>query len=83
MRRPVCLGPLIAGVDHLALHGDDVSQFAPSCYLVEIGIDGPFIESNVLVVDEAKTVQHDDLMIVESDEGQRFTRRSGSAGACC
>ncbi|MEA3250567.1 MAG: hypothetical protein U9Q35_03150 [Pseudomonadota bacterium] len=42
------LGPLSAGIDHPGLHGYDLSQFAPSCYLVEIGedagVDGPLIE---------------------------------------
>ncbi|SDK78115.1 hypothetical protein SAMN05661010_00060 [Modicisalibacter muralis] len=70
------LGPLVAGIDHPALRGYDVNQFAPSCYLVEIGeeagVDGPLIEGDVLVVDEARTAQHDDLVIVDCDEEQRL-----------
>jgi SOS-response transcriptional repressor LexA len=40
-----------------------------SCYLVEVsaeaGIEGPLIEGDVLVVDEARPVQHADLVVVD------------------
>lgn len=63
------VGPLIRGMKHPALKGYDLSRFAPTCYLVEVseeaGVDGPLIEGDLLVVDEAAVVQHADLVIVE------------------
>lgn len=70
------LGPLIAGIDHPALRGYDMKQFSPSCYVVEVGeeagVDGPLIEGDVLVVDEGRVAQHNDLVVAEVEEGQRL-----------
>lgn len=70
------LGPLCMGIDHAALEGQNASAYGASCYLVEVspeaGVDGPLIEGDVLVVDEARPAQHDDLVIVEVDGEQRL-----------
>ncbi|SDK67388.1 hypothetical protein [Billgrantia gudaonensis] len=74
--RVIYLGPLVAGMKHPALAGYDLSQFAPSCYLVEVGEDagvcGPVIEGDLLVVDEARPAQHADLVVVEREGEQRL-----------
>ena len=70
------LGPLCAGIDHPALAGYDLTRFAPTCYLVEVsdeaGVAGPLMEGDLLVVDEQKTAQHADLVIVDVEGGQRL-----------
>ncbi|SFH34975.1 LexA family protein [Modicisalibacter xianhensis] len=72
--RVTYLGPLIAGLQHPALHGYDLSHFSPSCFLVEVkegaGLDGPLIEGDMLVVDEGRTPQHNDLVIALVEEEQ-------------
>lgn len=74
--RVTYLGPLMAGMDHPALTGYDLSQFSPSCYLVEVseeaGVVGPLMEGDLLVVDEQKPAQHADLVIVEVEGEQRL-----------
>ncbi|SFT96568.1 hypothetical protein [Halomonas saccharevitans] len=66
------LGPCLA-VDHPALAELDHEPLPVSCYLVELseeaGVEGPLIEGDVLVVDEARPVQHGDLVVVETGEG--------------
>lgn len=66
------VGPLVLGIKHPALAGYDLTQFTPTCYLVEVsedaGVEGPLVEGDLLVVDEAKIVQHADLVIVERDQ---------------
>ncbi|MDT0501625.1 MULTISPECIES: S24 family peptidase [unclassified Halomonas] len=70
------LGPACLGIDHPALEGYDLSRFRPSCYLVEVsedaGVGGPLMEGDLLVVDEQKPAQHDDLVVVELDGEQRL-----------
>lgn len=72
------VGPLCAGIHHPALEGYDLKRFSPSCYLVEIsqcaGINGPLIEGDVLVVDEQRIPQHDDLVVAVVDDEQRIYR---------
>lgn len=72
------IGPLCAGVEHPALAGIDLKQLSPSCYLVEVsdeaGVNGPIIEGDVLVVDEARPVEHADLVVVETGEGLSLYR---------
>ncbi|MCC5882493.1 MAG: hypothetical protein JJU25_07645 [Halomonas sp.] len=78
------LGPLCAGM-HRALEGYNLGQFPPSCYLVEVseeaGVNGPIMEGDVLVVDEAKSVGHADLVVAEIGGEQRLfqTHRIGGA----
>ena len=70
------LGPLCVGLSHPVAAEIDPARFPPSCYLVEVrdgaGVAGPIIEGDVLVVDEARPVQHADLVTVETDEGLRL-----------
>ncbi|AXY41072.1 MULTISPECIES: hypothetical protein [Halomonas] len=81
--RVTYLGPLMAGMAHPALAGYDLSQFSPSCFLVEVGdeagVSGPVIEGDLLVVDEARTPGHADLVVVEQAGEQRLftTHRIG------
>lgn len=67
------LGPLCTGPAHPLAVEIDAARFPPSCYLVEVrdgaGVRGPVIEGDVLVVDEARPVQHADLVVVETGEG--------------
>lgn len=70
------LGPLVAGVGYPVPLGCELTQFAPSCYLVEVsdeaGVDGPVIEGDCLVVDESRPVQHGDLVVAEIDREYRL-----------
>lgn len=72
------LGPVCLGLDHPALESYDLSRFRPTCYLVEVsedaGVGGPLMEGDLLVVDEQKPVQHDDLVVMELDGEQRLFR---------
>ncbi|GAA0587522.1 hypothetical protein ACFQH5_16745 [Halomonas salifodinae] len=72
------LGPACLGINHPALEGYDLSRFRPSCYLVEVsaeaGVDGPVIEGDVLVVDEARAPGHADLVVAEVEGEQRLFR---------
>lgn len=72
------LSPVCLGIDHPALEGYNLSRFRPTCYLVEVsedaGIGGPLVEGDLLVVDEQKTAQHDDLVVMELDSEQRLFR---------
>lgn len=71
--------------EHPAFAGVDIRQLPPSCYLVEVsaeaGIDGPIIEGDLLVVDEARPVEHADLVIAELDGEQRLFRSHRIGGA--
>jgi len=68
--------PAMADLDHCR---------RPSCYLVEVsaeaGVEGPIIEGDVLVVDEALPVQHADLVVVETGEGLRLFRSHRIGGS--
>ncbi|EWH00554.1 LexA family protein [Halomonas sp. BC04] len=78
------LGPLCAGI-HPAMEGYNLGQFPPSCYLVEVsdeaGVSGPIMEGDLLVVDEAKTVGHADLVVAEFEGEQRLFRTHRIGGA--
>lgn len=78
------LGPLCAGV-HPAMEGLNLKQFKASCFLVEVsaeaGVDGPLMEGDLLVVDEARPVGHADLVIAELDGEQRLFRTHRIGGA--
>ena len=67
------IGPLCVGPEHPIVHDIDAERFPPSCFLVEVragtGVEGQIIEGDVLVVDEARPVQHADLVVVETGEG--------------
>lgn len=69
------LGPLLGAV-HPALEGVEVRGYGPGCYLVEVsdeaGVDGLVIEGDCLVVDEARPVQHGDLVVVEVEREYRL-----------
>ena len=79
------LGPLWAGLSHPVAAEIDAERFPPSCYLVEVsdgaGVAGPIIEGDVLVVDEARPVQHADLVVVETAEGLRLFRSHRIGGS--
>jgi SOS-response transcriptional repressor LexA len=64
--------------DHPALDNLDPHGLPPSCYLVEVsaeaGVAGPIIEGDVLVVDEARPVEHAALVVVELDNQYRLYR---------
>lgn len=68
--------------EHPAL---DAAALPASCYLVEVsdeaGIEGAIIEGDVLVVDEARPVQHADLVVVEVESQLRLFR-SHRIGGC-
>ncbi|SDG22178.1 hypothetical protein SAMN05216571_106155 [Onishia taeanensis] len=70
------LGPVCMGIEHPALDGYDLTRFGLSCFLVEVsaeaGVAGSLIEGDLLVVDEQKPAQHDDLVIVEVEGEQRL-----------
>ncbi|SHE99926.1 hypothetical protein SAMN02745148_01559 [Modicisalibacter ilicicola DSM 19980] len=70
------VGPLVAGLGHPALEGYDTTCFGTSCYLVEVseeaGVDGPLIEGDVLVVDEGRVPQHNDLAVAVVEGEQRL-----------
>lgn len=67
------IGPLRAGLAHPAVETLAAEAFSSNCYLVEVseeaGIEGPVIEGDVLVVDEARALQHGDLALMDV-EGQ-------------
>ncbi|MGM0985409.1 MAG: hypothetical protein ACQEXI_00265 [Pseudomonadota bacterium] len=71
------IGPCLA-VDHPALAELAHEPLPVSCYLVELseeaGVEGPLIEGDVLVVDEARPVQHGDLVVVQGNEALRLCR---------
>jgi hypothetical protein len=67
------LGPMGSGEGHPLVAEIAGERFPASCYLVEVrdgaGVAGPIIEGDVLVVDEARPMQHADLVVVETGEG--------------
>lgn len=79
------LGPLCLGIKHPALAGHELSNYPTSCYLVEVsaeaGVDGPVIEGDVLVVDEARAPGHADLVVAEMEGEQRLFRTHRIGGA--
>ncbi|SDG27349.1 hypothetical protein SAMN05216571_10814 [Onishia taeanensis] len=79
------LGPALLGLDHPALENLDAWRLPPSCYLVEVseeaGVDGEIIEGDVLVVDEARPVQHGDLVVVVIDEAYQLFQGHRIGGA--
>ncbi|MEQ6887920.1 hypothetical protein ABE957_04430 [Halomonas sp. CS7] len=72
------IGPVLAGHDHPALEELDARRLPPSCYLVEVGedagVDGEIIEGDVLVIHEARPVQHGDLVVVQGEDSLRLCR---------
>ncbi|WP_404472966.1 hypothetical protein LG301_02025 [Vreelandella venusta] len=78
------LGPLAIGIDHPALSRSPFSSMSPSCFAVEVGaeagVHGAVIEGDVLVVDESRSLGHDDLVVVEMDDALHLykTFRVGS-----
>ncbi|WP_447529827.1 hypothetical protein [Vreelandella sp. TE19] len=72
------LGPLALSIDHAALEALDCTSYAPSCFAVEVGVEagveGTVIEGDVLVVDESRSLGHDDLVVVEMDEALHLYR---------
>ncbi|MCK2183637.1 hypothetical protein [Halomonas getboli] len=72
------LGPVLPGHDHPVLEDLDARRLTPSCYLVEVGddagVDGEIIEGDVLVIDEARLVQHGDLVVVQGEDSLRLCR---------
>lgn len=79
------LGP-VGFVEHPALEDESASAMPLSCYLVEVsdeaGVEGPVIEGDVLVVDEAQPVQHADLVVVEVEAQLRLFRSHRIGGRC-
>ncbi|MFG6666330.1 hypothetical protein ACGK9R_04390 [Halomonas sp. HNIBRBA4712] len=63
------LGPAVVGVAHPAVAEFDRRRFSPSHFLVEVGEDaepgGPWMEGDVLVVDEAHSHGHAELVVAE------------------
>ncbi|QOR38220.1 hypothetical protein HNO52_06620 [Billgrantia diversa] len=76
------LGPLCAGM-HPAMEGLNLKHFRASCYLVEVsdeaGVNGPIMEGDQLVVDEARPVRHADLVVAELTASSGFSVPAGSA----
>ncbi|MDN3562128.1 hypothetical protein [Vreelandella neptunia] len=66
------LGPMAMGIEHPALDGVDCAAYSPNCFAVEAtseaGVHGPVIEGDVLLVDESRSLGHDDLVVVEMDD---------------
>ena len=66
------LGPVAMGIDHPALDGVDCAGYSPSCFAVEVGdsagVHGAVIEGDVLLVDESRSLGHDDLVVMEMDD---------------
>ncbi|MCE8002550.1 hypothetical protein [Billgrantia ethanolica] len=64
--------------EHPAFDGLEPQRLPASCYLVEVsdeaGGDGGIIEGDVLVVDEARPVEHADLVVVEIESQFRLFR---------
>ncbi|MBY5930802.1 hypothetical protein KUV86_16975 [Halomonas sp. DP8Y7-3] len=56
----------------------DANLLSPMRYLVEVhdeaGVEGDVIEGDLLVVDESRPIQHDDLVIVQSEDALRVFR---------
>lgn len=81
----IYLGPRSAGLSQTLPAEIDAERLSPSCYLVEVGegagVAGPIIEGDVLVVDEARPVQHADMVVVETGEGLGlyYSHRIGGA----
>lgn len=80
------LGPALPGHGHPALENLDARWLPPSCYLVEVGedagVDGEIIEGDVLVIDEARPVQHGDLVVVQGGNSLRLCRSYRIGGRC-
>lgn len=70
------LAPLCMGKNHPSLRGCDLSCFSSDCYAVsvgeEAGVDGPLMEGDVLIVDEARVPGHGDLVLAEIETEQRL-----------
>ena len=82
--RVTYLGPAVVGVEHPAVAEMDRRKFPPTCFLVEISEEahpgGPWMEGDVLVVDEARSYGHADLVVAEVEGEYRLfkTHRVGS-----
>lgn len=70
------LGPLCMGLSHPSLRGCDLQQFSSDCYAVsvgeEAGVDGPLMEGDVLIIDEARVPSHGDLVLAEVESEHRL-----------
>lgn len=84
--RVTYLGPAVVGVEHPAVAEMDSRKFPPSCFLVEISEDarpgGPWMEGDVLVVDEARSFGHADLVVAEV-EGEYRLFKAHRVGSRC
>lgn len=67
------LGPAVPGLTSPCVSTLGIRDLSPGCYLVEVseeaGIEGEIQESDVLVVDEGRALQHGDLALMDV-EGQ-------------
>lgn len=70
------LAPLCLGLNHPTLRDYDLSRFSSDCYAVSIGegagVDGPLMEGDVLIVDEARVPSHGDLVLAEVESEQQL-----------
>lgn len=84
--RVTYLGPAVVGVEHPAVAEMDSRKFPPSCFLVEISEDaspgGLWMEGDVLVVDEARSFGHADLVVAEV-EGEYRLFKAHRVGSRC
>ncbi|MGM0544143.1 MAG: hypothetical protein ACQERP_09735 [Pseudomonadota bacterium] len=80
------LGPAVVGVEHPAVAEMDRRRFLPSCFLVEISEEarpgGPWMEGDVLVVDEARSLGHADLVVAEIEGEYRLFKSHGVGSRC-
>lgn len=80
------LGPAVVGVEHPAVAEMDKRKFSPSCFLVEISENarpgGPWMEGDVLVVDETRSFGSADLVVAEV-EGECRLFKAHRVGSCC
>ncbi|MGP9665982.1 hypothetical protein ACT3TY_15340 [Halomonas sp. AOP22-C1-8] len=80
------LGPAVVGVKHPAVAEFDQRRFSPSYFLVEVSEEatpgGPWMEGDVLVVDEARSFGHADLVVAEV-EGEYRLFKSHRVGSRC
>ncbi|WP_447042551.1 hypothetical protein [Vreelandella sp. H-I2] len=80
------LGPAMVGVEHPAVAEMDRRKFSPSCFLVEISEEarpgGPWMEGDVLVVDEARSFGHADLVVAEVEGVYRLFKAHRVGSRC-
>lgn len=80
------LGASNVGVEHPAVAELDSRKFLSSCFLVEISEDahpcGPWMEGDMLVVDEARSFGSADLVVAEV-EGESRLFKAHRVGSRC